>query len=78
MRKVPYQVVERILLDIPKSKMRPEFSTNKHTVFVVDHVIIKIPKDGCDMIHLMDILQDQLGMDWWMVDYIFGQNNLRP
>ncbi len=76
--KIPCKVVEKIILDIPGSKKETSFSTSIDTVFIVNHVVIVIPNQGVDYEHLVDILEYQLGMGFWMIDYILGQNGIVP
>tara|TARA_R110000868_G_scaffold167327_3_gene401590 strand:+ start:117 stop:353 length:237 start_codon:yes stop_codon:yes gene_type:complete len=68
--------VEKILLGLPKSKKLPDFSNQRDTVFIIGNIIVVIPTGGIYIDHLGDILESQLGMSWWMIDYLYGQNGI--
>lgn len=74
---IPYPVVEKILLDIPNSAKRPDFSDDDNIVFKIDNIVVVVPNTGIQYDHLEDILQSQLGMAWWMIDYILGENGIQ-
>jgi hypothetical protein len=78
MRSVPYNVVQNILLDIPKSSLVKEFSNDHESVFLIGEIVVVIPKKSIDILHFMDILQSQLDMHWAMIDYLLGQNGYHP
>jgi len=77
MSKIRLGTVEKILLGLPKSRKLPSYSNQDETVFTIDHVIVVIPNDGIHLQHLEDILESQLGMSWWMIDYVYGQNGIK-
>ena len=76
MSKIPFRTVESILLGLPKSSKNLDFSNEENSVFKIDNTIVVIPNNGIDLNHLMDILESQLGMSWWMIDYVLGQNGI--
>ena len=78
MNKVPYQIVEGILLGLPKASKIDWLSQGSKTYFDIDDIVVAVPSDGIAASHLGDILNDQIGMSWWMIDYIFGQNGIQP
>ena len=77
MSKIRLGTVEKILLGLPKSRKLPDFSNQDDTVFKIDNIIVVIPSGEMHIDHLNDILESQLGMSWWMIDYVYGQNGIR-
>ena len=75
MSKVPYKVVKKLFSEI---KAVHKFDTDNKTVFQFENVIITIPKDkDMDSTHLINILESQLDMSWWMIDHLFGTHNIK-
>lgn len=74
---IPLRVVESILLKIPNSELRNDLSTKNKKVFKINQSVIIIPVKGISTDHLREILNEQLEMSWWHIDYIFGQNGIR-
>ena len=74
---IPLRVVESILLKIPNSELRDDLSTKNKKVFKINQSVIIIPVKGISTDHLREILNEQLEMSWWHIDYIFGQNGIR-
>lgn len=74
---IPYRVAEKILLEIPDSEKRDDFSTETKAVFKIGAIVIAIPTNNVDYEYFADILVNQLGMGWWLVDHIFGENGIR-
>lgn len=73
MAKISYQKVESLLLSIPNSIKEVDFSNETKTYFNIDGVIVAVPNNGIYYEHLSDILESQLGMSWWMIDYKLGE-----
>jgi len=68
--------VEKIIIGLPNSKKLPDFSNNRDTIFIIGNIIVVIPTGGITIDHLGDILENQLGMSWWMIDYLYGQHGI--
>jgi len=74
MTKISYKVVVKLLSDLDADK---KFDAHNKSVFKIKDVVISIPKDeDMDVIHLVGILENQLEMSWWMIDYVLGQNGI--
>lgn len=69
--------VQKILLELPNSKELPDFSDEEDTVFIIGNIVVVIPTKGITVDHLSDILENQLEMSWWMIDYVYGQNGIK-
>lgn len=70
--------VEKILLELPRSKKLSDISNQHDTIFLIGNIVVVIPSQGITIVHLQDILESQLEMSWWMIDYIFGQHGIAP
>lgn len=77
MSKIPLRIVKKILLDLPKSKEVKWVNNPNKVFFNIDDIIVAVPITEIDVEHLTDILENQLKMSWWMIDYIFGQNGIQ-
>lgn len=73
MAQVSLKIIEKVLFDVKAEK---KGATPNKIIYKVKNVVVVIPSSGMDLIHFMDMLRDQLDMDWWMIDYILGQNGL--
>jgi hypothetical protein len=78
MSMIPSRVVEKILLNIPNSKKHPSLINDKVIVLTVNYVVVIVPKIGMSYEHLCEVLELQLEMGFWMIDYILGQNDITP
>ncbi len=76
MSKIPNHLVEKILLEVPNSSKIDRISIAQKNYYSIDDVIVAVPTNGIDITHLIDILENQLDMHWWMIDYILGQNDI--
>ncbi len=69
--------VQKVILGLPDSEKLDAFSNYTNTVFSVKNIIIVIPTQGISIDHLTRILENQLEMSWWMIDYVYGQNGIK-
>jgi len=74
MGQVSFKIVEKVLLD---AKAIKKGETSNKIVYLLKSTVIAVPKNGMDLIHFIDMLENQLDMSWWMIDYILGQNNIK-
>lgn len=77
MTKIPIRIVEKILLDIPKSSKVLRLCTETKLFFKIDFVVVSIPNNSMDYQHFEDMLLEQLDMPIWMFDYICGENGIK-
>lgn len=77
MSKIPLRIVKKILLDLPKSSEVKWLNNPNKVFFNIDNIIVAVPNSDIDEEHLRDILENQLEMSWWMIDYIYGQHQIQ-
>ena len=74
MGQVSFKIVEKVLLD---AKAIKKGETSNKIIYLLKSTVIAVPKNGMDLIHFIDMLENQLDMSWWMIDYVLGQNNIK-
>ena len=77
MTKIPVRVVEKILLEIPKSSKVVRLCTEAKLFYKIGFVIVSIPNSPMEYQHFEDILMNQLEMPVWMFDYVCGENGIQ-